>query len=77
MGIWHIEQGYIAIIFMISVGTIVQKDYREFIQNRIRVCCPRIISTMELRHIMTNHGEKLKDSEIDEMIRLQQVYYHD
>ena len=29
----------------------------------------RIISTMELRHIMTNLGEKLKDSEIDEMIR--------
>ena len=25
---------------------------------------------MELRHIMTNLGEKLKDSEIDEMIRL-------
>ena len=27
---------------------------------------------MELRHIMTNLGEKLKDSEIDEMIRLLQ-----
>ena len=28
----------------------------------------RTLSTLELRHIMTNLGEKLKDSEIDEMI---------
>ena len=26
------------------------------------------ISTQELRHIMSNLGEKMKDSEIDEMI---------
>ena len=28
----------------------------------------RTISTLELRHIMSNLGEKLKESEIDEMI---------
>ena len=31
--------------------------------------CFRTISTQELRHIMSNLGEKLKDHEIDEMVK--------
>ena len=33
------------------------------------VTCRRFISAAELRHVMTNLGEKLTDEEVDEMIR--------
>jgi calmodulin len=49
-----------------------ETDLEEDIREAFRVFDKNssgIISTMELRHIMTNLGEKLKDSEIDEMIR--------
>jgi len=32
-------------------------------------CACRYISAAELRHVMTNLGEKLTDEEVDEMIR--------
>jgi len=49
-----------------------ETDLEEDIREAFRVFdrnSSGIISTMELRHIMTNLGEKLKESEIDEMIR--------
>jgi len=49
-----------------------ETDLEEDIREAFRVFDKNssgIISTLELRHIMTNLGEKLKDSEIDEMIR--------
>jgi len=49
-----------------------ETDLEEDIREAFRVFDKNssgIISTMELRHIMTNLGEKLKDSEIDEMIQ--------
>jgi len=48
-----------------------ETDLEEDIREAFRVFDTNssgIISTMELRHIMSNLGEKLKDSEIDEMI---------
>ena len=36
--------------------------------NGVVPCC-RFISAAELRHVMTNLGEKLTDEEVDEMIR--------
>ena len=43
------------------------------VQNQTRIIIKYVfffstISTQELRHIMSNLGEKMKDSEIDEMI---------
>ena len=35
----------------------------------------RTISTQELRHIMSNLGEKLKDHEIDEMVSVQTEFF--
>ena len=37
-------------------------------EHRHYLYCFRTISTQELRHIMSNLGEKMKDHEIDEMI---------
>ena len=36
--------------------------------------CNDFISAAELRHVMTNIGEKLSDEEVDEMIREAQAF---
>uniref|UniRef100_A0A1I8JD57 Calmodulin n=1 Tax=Macrostomum lignano TaxID=282301 RepID=A0A1I8JD57_9PLAT len=38
-------------------------------EEEIREAWQRFISAAELRHVMTNLGEKLTDEEVDEMIR--------
>ena len=44
--------------------------YTVFLSFNTWIClCFSYISSAELRHVMTNLGEKLTDEEVDEMIR--------
>ena len=53
-----------------NVGYTINQMYSYILVNLFSpVCLYRYISAAELRHVMTNLGEKLTDEEVDEMIR--------
>ena len=65
---WQTRFKYL-IIFMTKDSNLRQQHFILFFAQLFHLInCFRSISTLELRHIMSNLGEKMKETEIDEMI---------